>query len=192
MREWENIVRMSLLCSIFFLPCLCCCFLLYVVAFLCASLLSFAVVAATIKVCSCWVNGQKGWPFSGLMMKRRELSLFLGWGRVSLSGFSVAVFLEAWSGCGGRLLLSCVGKKCEKKMWDFSLCSLLGALEGRADYVLCHMVSIVAVAFGEEKSCVGGFRVELLVDGLSWLFWMNFSRIRIVWYGLFLPIYFII
>ena len=118
MREWENIFRMSLFCSIFFLPFLCCCFLLYVVAFLCASLLSFAVVYAAIKVCS-WVNGQKGWPFSGVMMKRRELSLFLGWGRVSLSGFSVAVVLEARSGRGGRLLLSCVAKKCEKKCGIF-------------------------------------------------------------------------
>ena len=119
MREWENIFRMSLFCSIFFLPFLCCCFLLYVIAFLCASLLSFAVVYAAIKICSCWVNGQKGWPFSGVMMKRRELSLFLGWGRVSLSGFSVAVVLEARSGRGGRLLLSCVAKKCEKKCGIF-------------------------------------------------------------------------
>ena len=56
--------------------------------------------------------------------------------------------------------------------------SLLG-LEGRADYVLGHKIAIVAVAFGEEKSCVVGLRVELLVEGLSWFFWMNFPRIKI-------------
>ena len=56
--------------------------------------------------------------------------------------------------------------------------SLLG-LEGRADYVLGHKIAIVVVAFGEEKSCIVGFRVELLVEGLSWFFWMNFPRIKI-------------
>lgn len=86
MREWENIVRMSLFCSIFFLPFRCCCFLLYVIAFLCASLLSFAVVYAAIKICSCWVNGQKGdlflvWWWKGgsfLCFWAEEGFLFLG------------------------------------------------------------------------------------------------------------------
>ena len=145
MREWENIFRMSLFCSIFFLPFLCCCFLLYVVAFLCASLLSFAVVYAAIKVCS-WVNGQKGWPFSGVMMKRRELSLFLGWGRVSLSGFSVAVVLEARSGRGGRLLLSCVAKICEKKCGIFCVMGSLLGLRKKLDFSV--FLGSLLVGFG--------------------------------------------